>query len=35
MTIEQVVVMNWAQHLLSLGLIGFLALAWAGPQSEK
>ena len=35
MTIEQVVLMNWAQHLLSLGLLVFLALAWARLESEK
>ena len=34
-TIEQVVVMNWAEHLLSLGLFGFLALAWARLVESK
>jgi hypothetical protein len=35
MTIEQVVLMNGAQYLWSLGLLGLLALAWVRLQREK
>jgi|GEM_PF-1268608 hypothetical protein len=35
MTIEQVVLMNGAQYIWVLGLLGFLALAWAQLEREK
>jgi len=35
MTIEQVVLLNGAQYLWSLGLLGYLALAWARLEREK
>ena len=35
MTIEQVVLLNGAQYLWALGLLGFLALAWARLEREK
>jgi len=35
MTIEQVVLLNGAQYLWSLGLLGYLAVAWARLEREK
>ena len=35
MTIEQVVLMNGAQYIWVLGLLGFLAMAWDQLEREK